>query len=152
MQNLHILHNNIASSSTRFMCRCYFCFCFCSSLPFLYLSLTHTYTLTLYFYLLLFCVYVYIHVTSRSSYLIFFVLFVRHSDDERITSWATLIERKIFTQWSSLIWMSYFLYGIFCMNTFCNKQIFCCAHPSSLIHTFFHFHYIFLLLLTPSTV
>lgn len=24
MQNLHILHNNIASSSTRFMCRCHF--------------------------------------------------------------------------------------------------------------------------------
>lgn len=27
MQNLHILHNNIASSSTRFICRCHFSIC-----------------------------------------------------------------------------------------------------------------------------
>lgn len=102
MQNLHILHNNIASSSTRFMC---FVAISCS------LSTSHSVST-------LICVYFYL-LSSLS-----FVLSVQMEWVAQILHIYAWWTRKIFTSWSSLVWMSYFVDGISCINTFCNKQFF----------------------------
>lgn len=102
MQNLHILHNNIASSSTRFMC---FVAISCS------LSTSHSFSTFI-------CMY--FHLLSSLS----FVLSVQMewvAQLIHIYAWRT---KKIFTLWSSLVWMSYFVDGISYINTFCNKQFF----------------------------
>lgn len=102
MQNLHILHNNIASSSTRFMC---FVAISCS------LSTSHSFSTFI-------CMY--FHLLSSLS----FVLSVQMEWVAQLIHIYTWRTKKIFTLWSSLVWMSYFVDGISYINTFCNKQFF----------------------------